>query len=56
MLIVYVPLALWASAAFGWQGVFVVTALVNIGFGMAGWWWNRASIRSLRPHASTAPA
>jgi putative MATE family efflux protein len=56
MLIVYVPLALWASAAFGWQGVFVVTALVNIGFGIAGWWWNRVSIKSLRPHPSTAPA
>jgi Na+-driven multidrug efflux pump len=46
---VYVPLAIAASHWFGFVGIFVVTALVNVLFGIAGWQWNRYTIRMLRP-------
>lgn len=46
---VYVPAAIVASMWFGYVGIFVVTALVNVLFGLAGWQWNRYTIRMLRP-------
>jgi putative MATE family efflux protein len=45
---VYVPLAIVAAEWFGFIGVFAVTAFVNIIFGIAGWSWNRYTIRVLR--------
>ena len=48
LLLVYVPLAILASQMFGYIGVFVVVASVNVIFGCAGWWWNKQMISSLR--------
>lgn len=45
---VYVPLAILAAQWFGFIGVFAVTAFVNVIFGIAGWSWNRYTIRVLR--------
>jgi Na+-driven multidrug efflux pump len=45
---VYIPLAVAASHWFGFIGIFVVAALVNVIFGIAGWSWNRYLIKSLR--------
>lgn len=52
LLAVYVPLAILASHLFGYVGVFVVTALVNVLFGLIGWAWNRSTIKLLRPQPS----
>ena len=46
---VYIPLAIVAGRLWGYVAVFVVTAFVNVAFGIAGWWWNRRTIASLRP-------
>ena len=51
MLGLYIPLAIVAADLYGYVGVFVVTALVNVVFGVAGWRWNRFAIRSMRPGA-----
>jgi len=48
-LAVYIPLAILAAKMFGYVGVFAVTALVNVLFGVAGWLWNRQAIATLRP-------
>lgn len=45
---VYIPLAFVASQMFGYVGIFVVTAVVNLVFGLLGWRWNRATIQNLR--------
>ncbi len=54
MLVVYVPLAILAARLFGYVAVFVVTALVNVLFGIAGWWWNRRTLTLLRHHRPVA--
>jgi putative MATE family efflux protein len=48
LLAVYIPLAIVAAQLFGYVAVFVVTSLVNVLFGIAGWWWNRRTIVLLR--------
>ncbi len=48
----YVPAAILAGHWFGTIGVFAVMALANLLFGVAGWFWNRRLIRSLRAHRS----
>ena len=48
LIIVYVPLAILAAHLYGYVGVFVVVALVNVIFGLAGQWWNRQLILKLR--------
>ena len=54
MLVVYVPLALLAAELFGYVAVFVVTAVVNVLFGFAGWLWNRRTITVLRDQQPAA--
>ena len=46
---VYVPAAIVAANLFGYVGVFVVTSLVTVIFGLIGRGWNRYLINSLRP-------
>lgn len=41
LVVVYVPLALAASAIFGYIGVFMATAATNVIVGIAAVWWNR---------------
>ena len=45
---VYIPLALVAIQLYGYVGVFVVTAAINLLFGLLGRRWNAATIRALR--------
>jgi len=54
LLAVYVPLAIIAAKLFGYVAVFVVTAVVNICFGVIGWRWNRRTIALLRPQQPAA--
>ena len=49
MLVVYVPMAILGARLFGYLGVFVATALVNVGFGLAGRAWNTRTLGALRP-------
>jgi putative MATE family efflux protein len=56
LVIVYIPLAILAAEYYGYEGVFVVTALVTVVFGLLGRWWNRVTIRRLIPEAHAAPA
>ena len=52
MLGVYIPLAILAAELYGYVGIFVVTALVNVLFGLIGWAWNRSTINMLRRRAA----
>ena len=49
LVIVYVPLAILAARAFGYVGVYVVTALVTVVFGLLGRRWNTLTLRRLAP-------
>jgi len=48
LLVVYVPMAIIASRFFGYEAIFVVTAFVNIMFGVISWRWNDSVVRSSR--------
>ncbi len=48
LLVVYVPMAIVANNLFGYVGVFTTIAIVNVIFGIAGWWWNKQTIATLR--------
>ena len=49
LLVVYIPMAIVAARLFGYVGVFVVVAIVNVMFGVAGRWWNQRTITGLTP-------
>ena len=44
-LIVYVPLALLGDYLFGYIGIFVATAMSNVGVGLIAWNWNASYVR-----------
>ena len=48
LLLVYISLTVVAGQLMGYVGVFAVLAIVNVVFGLAGWWWNRHTIELLR--------
>ena len=45
---VYIPLALFAVQLYGYVGIFVVTAAINLVFGLLGRRWNAATIQAMR--------
>jgi Na+-driven multidrug efflux pump len=49
LVVVYVPLAIAAGHFFGFWGVYVVTAVVNVVFGLLGRRWNAVTIRRMMP-------
>lgn len=51
LMIVYIPLAVLAGHLFGYTGVYVVTTLVTVIFGLLGWRWNAAMLQRLAPAA-----
>ena len=52
MFIVYLPLAVLFNTYYGYQGIFVATALSNILLGIAAWAWFRQRLKRMR-HAAT---
>jgi putative MATE family efflux protein len=52
LVIVYIPLAILAARQFGYEGVFVVTSVVTIVFGLIGRWWNTRTINRAAPTGS----
>ena len=48
LLVLYIPIALFADALWGYMGVFWATALVNLIAGTIGWVWIHSTIRSPR--------
>lgn len=54
MFIVYVPLATLLNYYYGYQGIFIATALSNTLMGIAGWFWFRQHL--LRMEHAYAPA
>ncbi|MCZ6618333.1 MAG: MATE family efflux transporter [Gammaproteobacteria bacterium] len=46
MLVIYIPLAIFAGRFYGYVGVFVVTAFTNVLIGLAAWRWNQVMITS----------
>ncbi len=47
LVIVYVPAAVLAGHLFGYPGVYVATSAVTVLFGVLGWRWNEALLRSM---------
>ena len=48
LLVVYTPIAIVAEVVYGYVGVFVAIAAVNILFGVIGRWWNRRTVLLLK--------
>ena len=46
-LVVYVPLALLGDYFFGYIGIFIATALSNVGVGLVAWNWNASYVRQV---------
>ena len=46
MLVIYIPMAIFAGRFYGYVGVFVVTAFTNVLVGLAAWRWNQVMINS----------
>ena len=44
-LIVYVPLAILGDHLFGYMGIFIATAMSNVGVGLVAWNWNASYVR-----------
>jgi putative MATE family efflux protein len=49
LVIVYVPAAILAGRYFGYVGVYVITSVVTVLFGLLGWRWNAVTLRELTP-------
>ncbi len=43
-LILYVPLAIVANRLWGYQGIFIATAVTNVVVGLIAWTWNRSYV------------
>jgi putative MATE family efflux protein len=43
--IFYIPLAMLGDALWGYQGIFLATAVTNIVVGSAAWYWNKQSVQ-----------
>ncbi|MCE2423999.1 MAG: MATE family efflux transporter [Pseudomonadales bacterium] len=44
-LVVYVPLAILGNHLFGYVGIFIATAMSNVGVGLVAWNWNAGYVR-----------
>ena len=44
-LVVYVPLAVLGDVFFGYIGIFIATAVSNVGVGLVAWHWNAGYVR-----------
>jgi len=44
-LVVYVPLAILGNHLFGYIGIFIATAMSNVGVGLVAWNWNAGYVR-----------
>ena len=51
LVVVYIPAAILAGRYFGYVGVYVVTSVVTVLFGLLGWRWNAATIHKMTPGA-----
>ena len=52
----YVPLCIVGNVLWGYIGIFVATAVTNVVMGVAGWYWNRASVTRFVARQAAAPA
>ncbi len=48
MFIVYIPLAMILNHYYGYQGIFIATALSNVVLGIAGWLWFRQQLAGMK--------
>jgi Na+-driven multidrug efflux pump len=43
-LIIYIPLALIGDYLWGYEGIFIATAITNVVLGAVSWQWNQKSV------------